>query len=71
MVSLFVLGGVIGSMPVWRQEFRPASHVTAMSIAGLVFTLILVAGLQRGSSPIKLMLGLAALCLVLAYLGVV
>ncbi len=71
VASLFVLGGVIGSMPVWRQEFRPASHVTAMSIAGLVFTLILVAGLQRGSSPIKLMLGLAALCLVLAYLGVV
>ena len=71
VLSLFVLGGLIGSMPVWRQEFRPASHVQVMSIAGMAFTLALIAGLQRGSSPIKLMLGLAALCLALAYLGVV
>ena len=71
VVSLFMLGGMIGAMPIWRQEFRQASHVQAMSIAGMVFTLALVAGLQRGSSPIKLMLGLAALCLVLAYIGVI
>jgi len=71
VVSLFVLGGMIGAMPVWRQEFRPASHVLAMSVAGMVFTLVLIAGLQRGSSPIKLMLGLAALCLALAYIGVI
>ena len=71
VVSLFVLGGVIGSMPVWRQEFRPVSHVQAMSIAGMAFTLALIAGLQRGSSPIKLMLGLAALSLALAYIGVI
>jgi mannose/fructose/N-acetylgalactosamine-specific phosphotransferase system component IID len=71
VVSLVVLGGMIGAMPVWRMEFRPAAHAQAMSIAGIAFTMIIIATLQRGNSPIKLMLGLAALCLALAYAGVI
>jgi hypothetical protein len=34
-------------------------------------TMALVAIFRRGGSPIKLMLGLAALCLALAYAGVI
>jgi mannose/fructose/N-acetylgalactosamine-specific phosphotransferase system component IID len=71
VVSLIVLGGMIGAMPVWRTEFRPAAHAQALSIAGMAFTLVIIASLQGGNSPIKLMLGLAALCLALAYAGVI
>jgi mannose/fructose/N-acetylgalactosamine-specific phosphotransferase system component IID len=71
VVSLTVLGGMIAAMPIWRTEFRPTVNAKAMSVAGMAFTLILIAVLQRGNSPIKLMLGLAALCLVLAYAGVI
>jgi hypothetical protein len=71
VVSLTVLGGMIAAMPIWRTEFKPGINAKAMSVAGMAFTLILIAILQRGYSPIKLMLGLAALCLVLAYAGVI
>jgi PTS system mannose-specific IID component len=71
VVSLVVLGGMIGAMPVWRTEFRPEVHAQALSVAGMAFTLIIIATLQRGNSPIKLMLGLAVLCLALAYAGVI
>ncbi|HSA77917.1 MAG TPA: PTS system mannose/fructose/sorbose family transporter subunit IID [Nitrospirota bacterium] len=72
-VSLTVLGGILGMLPTWRLEFKMdlplPSAVSAF--AGLVATLILVAILRRGGSPVKLMLGLAALCLALAYGGVI
>jgi membrane protein implicated in regulation of membrane protease activity len=42
-----------------------------MPLVWLVVTLVLVAILRLGGSPIKLMLGLAALCIALAFAGVI
>jgi PTS system mannose-specific IID component len=73
LTTLVVLGGMIGMIPVWRTEFQPAIRmpVLPMELAWLVVTLILVVILRQGGSPVKLMLGLAALCLALAYAGVI
>lgn len=72
ILSLAVLGGILGLMPLWRTEFKPASSVsTVMILSGLVLTLLLVAFMRRGSSPVKLMLGLVAICFALAYAGVI
>jgi mannose/fructose/N-acetylgalactosamine-specific phosphotransferase system component IID len=72
LITLTVLGGIIGMVPYWRREFQPAVSMSAlpMVLGPLVITLGLVAILRKGGSPIKLMLGLAALCLALAYAGV-
>jgi mannose/fructose/N-acetylgalactosamine-specific phosphotransferase system component IID len=71
-ISLFVLGGILGSLSTWRPEFKLAVPLPGIVATGLGFSLslVLVAILRRGGSPVKLMLGLAALCLVLAYAGV-
>lgn len=73
VISLAVLGGILGAMPAWRTEFRPAFPVPEMVMAtsGLALALVLITILRNGGSPIKLMLGLAAGCLVLAYAGVI
>jgi PTS system mannose-specific IID component len=73
VISLTVLGGIIGAMPLWRPEFRPVFAVPGMlmAVSGLALALVLVAILRSGSSPVKLMLGLAAGCLALAYAGVI
>ncbi len=72
-VSLFVLGGILGSLPAWRPEFRFPVRLPGVvaAVIGLSLSLMLVAVLRRGGSPVKLMLGLAALCLALAYGGVI
>jgi len=72
-VALTVLGGILGMLPTWRLEFKMALPLpgAVSAAAGLLATLCLVAILRRGGSPIKLMLGLAALCLALAYGGVI
>jgi mannose/fructose/N-acetylgalactosamine-specific phosphotransferase system component IID len=72
-ITLAVLGGMVGMIPVWRTEFQPAISMPAfpMTLVWLVVTLVLVVILRQGGSPIKLMLGLAILCLVLAYAGVI
>jgi PTS system mannose-specific IID component len=73
VMSLSALGGMLGALPLWRPEFRPALNIPVplMALAGLALTVVLVAILRKGGSPIKLMLGLAACCLVLAYAGVI
>lgn len=73
LTTLAVLGGMIGMIPVWRTEFQPAIRMPLlpMALVWLVVTLVLVVILRRGGSPIKLMLGLAVLCLALAYSGVI
>jgi mannose/fructose/N-acetylgalactosamine-specific phosphotransferase system component IID len=73
MVSLSVLGGILGALPLWRQEFKPMITFPGVLLAlgGLVLTLILIVLLRKGGSPVKLMLGLAFFCLVLAYAGVI
>ncbi|HAK60912.1 MAG TPA: hypothetical protein DCO77_11100 [Nitrospiraceae bacterium] len=70
--SLSVLGGMLGTLTAWRPEFRltvPLSGPLTI-LFGAAFTLVLIEALRRGGSPIKLMLGLAAVCLALAYAGV-
>jgi PTS system mannose-specific IID component len=71
-ITLAVLGGIIGMVPDWRTEFQPVVSTSFLptALVWLVVTLVLVVILRRGGSPIKLMLGLAALCLALAYAGV-
>jgi len=73
LITLTVLGGIIGMVPDWRTEFQPAVSMPLLQMAfvWLVVSLILVVILRRGGSPIKLMLGLAALCLALSYAGVI
>jgi PTS system mannose-specific IID component len=70
-LSLVVLGGMLGMFTLWRPEFRipvPGQHL-GMAV-GLSTALILVAALRKGATPVKLMLGLAAVCVGLAYAGV-
>lgn len=71
-VSLAVAGAIVGMMPLWSAEFRLEVPASAQGIAllGAAATMLMLALMRRGGSPIHLMLGLAALCLALAYLGV-
>jgi PTS system mannose-specific IID component len=72
-ITLAVLGGIIGMVPDWSAEFKPdvSLSIPQMPLVWLAVTLVLVALLRLGGSPIKLMLGLAALCIALAYTGVI
>lgn len=73
LITLSVLGGVLGMVPYWRLEFQPMFNGSFLLIAlfWLVITMALVVIFRRGGSPIQLMLGLAAFCLALAYAGVI
>jgi mannose PTS system EIID component len=73
VISLCVLGGILGALPIWRPGFSPEINIPGalMTFSGLALTVILIAILRKGGSPIKLMLGLAACCLALAYAGVI
>jgi PTS system mannose-specific IID component len=73
LITLTVLGGIIGMAPSWRLEFQSSINgsVLLMSLFWLAITVALVAILRRGGSPIQLILGLAAFCLALAYAGVI
>jgi PTS system mannose-specific IID component len=71
-VSLAVIGGTLGITSSWRPELKLTASLPGPvnAVAGLVITLVLVVVLRKWGSPVKLMLGLAGVCLVLAYLGV-
>ncbi len=73
VISLSILGGILGMMTSWRPEFRPAFSAPGLmlTLSGLGLTLVLIEFMRRGGSPVKLMLGLAAVCLALAFAGVV
>jgi PTS system mannose-specific IID component len=73
VISLSVLGGMLGMLPAWRPEFRPAVNVgdLFLALSGLAITLVLAEIARKGGSPVKIMLGLAAFCLALAYAGVI
>ncbi len=73
IVSLAALGGILGVMPAWQPAFKLSLNVpgAVLAFSGLAFTLVLILILRRGVSPLKLMLGFAAVCLVLAYAGVI
>jgi mannose PTS system EIID component len=73
VITLTMLGGILGMMPLWRAEFLTSFNVrpVLMMGSGLIITLVLVAMMRRIGSPVKFMLGLAVLCLALAYAGVI
>ena len=76
-LSLSLLGGILGMLPLWRPEFRLPIHaagpftVVIVVIGGLAATLGMVALLRTGGTPARLMVGLAAACVALAYMGAV
>jgi mannose/fructose/N-acetylgalactosamine-specific phosphotransferase system component IID len=72
-ISLSVIGGALAGISNWRPELVLALPLPGpiVAIAALTVTVVLVFAVRRGGSPIKLMLGLALICLVLAYAGVV
>lgn len=71
-VTLAVVGGILGAYFFRRPELRPAASSGLLTaIAGFFLCLLLAAVLRRGGSPVKFMLGLAVVCLALAYSGVV
>jgi PTS system mannose-specific IID component len=69
---LAVLGGMLGMSSLWKPEFRPVSSGSGIvpALAGLLITLVLAAFLKKGASPVKILLGLAAVCVALAFAGV-
>ncbi len=71
-VSLAVLGGALGMIPLWRPELRPQFPAPGLVLAagGLLVTVLLAAVLKRGGTPVKLMILLAAVCIALAFAGV-
>jgi len=73
IITLTVLGGILGMAPGWRLEFQPMVNGSflLMALFWLAITAALVAIFRRGGSPIQLMIGLAAFCLALAYAGVI
>lgn len=73
VASLAALGVIVGMLPFWRPEMRLTFNTPdlALALAGIVLTLGLVAVLRKGGSPVKMMLGLAVICIVLAFAGVI
>lgn len=71
-VALSVLGCIPGMITLWQPEFKPSASAPGpvLVLAGLLITLVLVVVLRTGGSPVKLMLGLAIVCLALAFAGV-
>jgi PTS system mannose-specific IID component len=68
-LSLAVLGGMLGMIPMWRPEFKPLPGAAGV-VAGVAATLVLVVAARKGFSPVKLMFGLAAISVALTYAGV-
>jgi PTS system mannose-specific IID component len=71
VLSLAIIGCIVGTVTAWGPEFRTDLSVSAplLAAAGLALTLILITLLRAGASPVKLMIGLAAACLILAWGG--
>ena len=72
-VSLAVLGAMLAVLCLWTPGFQllGSAPVAVNAAIALLVTLALVMALARKGSPVKLMLGLAAVCIGLAYAGVV
>ncbi len=73
VMSLAMLGGILGTIPLWNAGFRPplSDRPVALTVSGFFIALVLIAIMRRGGSPVKFMLGLSVICLVLAYIGVI
>jgi hypothetical protein len=73
VLSLAIVGCIVGTLSAWGPDFLPAAVVPAPVLAagGMVLTLAMTALLRVGATPVKLMIGLAAACLALALGGIV
>lgn len=73
VASLASLGALLGMLPFWRPEMLLTFDTPrpALALAGIVLTTGLAAFLRKGGSPVQLMLGLAVVCVALAYAGVI
>ncbi len=72
-ISLSLLGSILGMSFMWRHELKTSFGMPEYAEAGacLAITLMFIAILRRGGTPIRLMLGTAAASIALAYMGVV
>lgn len=70
VLSLAVLGCIVGTITLWRPELRMPVAVPGLTLASLAIALGLAALLRRGWSPLKLMIGLGVVCLLLALGGI-
>lgn len=73
VLSLAAIGCIIGTVPAWGPEFRPyvPADGLALAAAALAAVLGMTALLRTWVSPVRMMLGLAALCLGLAFGGMI
>jgi len=73
VLSLAIIGCIVGTLSAWGPEFRPSVSASPpfLAAAGLALTLGMIALLRAGASPVKIMIGLAAACLILALRGFV
>ena len=73
VLSLAVIGAIVGTFTVWGPEFRPYARAEGLLLAGggLAAVLGMTVLLRARVSPVKIMLGLAALCLGLAFGGLI
>lgn len=73
VLSLAVIGCIIGAVTAWDQDVMPDGSFPGVlvALAGLAAVLGMTALLRAGASPVKLMLGLALLCLGLALGGII
>ncbi len=73
VLTLAMLGGIVGTIPSWGRDlgmFGPLDGLL-LALASLAAVLGMTALLRSRFSPVKLMLGLAALCLGLAWGGII
>jgi len=73
VLSLSVIGCILSSVTVWDPEFMPFGPLPGVLLgaAGIAAATGMAALLRAGASPLKLMLGLALLCLGLALGGII
>jgi mannose PTS system EIID component len=71
VLSLAIIGCITGTLSAWSTEFRIPISVSPplLAAAGLALTLGMITLLRVGASPVKMMIGLAAACLILAFGG--
>lgn len=69
VLTLAVLGCIVGTITLWRPELRLPVPVPGVTLASLVIVLGLTALLRSGWSPLRLMVGLGVACLLLAWGG--
>jgi PTS system mannose-specific IID component len=73
VLSLTMVGCIAGTVTAWGPEIRPYEPASGLLLAAAVLAAVLgmIFLLRTRLSPVKLMLGLAALCLGLALGGII